>query len=394
VSGPLAGVRVLDLSRVLAGPFLTQMLAALGADVVKVEPPDGDPTRALGAPEVDGASYYFHGANAGKRSLCLDLRTEAGRAIALQLAKRADALVENFRPGVLERLGLPVEALRAANPRLVVLSISAAGADAPTEERERPSFDLCVQARGGTMSVNGRPGGGPTRLGIPMGDLAGSFYGAVALLAALLGRERGRQGTWVDLSLLDAQVALLGTYLPHAALTGKSPAPQGSGHLSAAPYDAYEAADGWLVIAVFTDRFWRPFLEAMGRVELGSDPRFAGAEARASHRAEIDGWLRPLLRTRPREEWLRRLREAGVPAEPVASVLEAMSDPAVVARGAVVSKPGTIPSVAFPARWDGAVEPVGSAPAALGRDRDGVLASWLGLDRAAIDAAAREGAFG
>ncbi|HKD99563.1 MAG TPA: CoA transferase, partial [Planctomycetota bacterium] len=215
MSRPLAGVRVLDLSRVLAGPFLTQMLAALGADVVKVEAPDGDPTRHLGPPEVDGASYYFHGANAGKRSLRLDLRSEAGRRVARELARRADALVENFRPGVLEWLGLSVAELRAANPRLAVLSISAVGADAPEGERDRPSFDLCVQARGGTMSVNGQAGGSPTRLGIPMGDLAGSFYGAIALLAALVARARGGEGTWIDLSLLDAQVALLGTYLPH-----------------------------------------------------------------------------------------------------------------------------------------------------------------------------------
>lgn len=396
-AAPLAGIRILDFSRVLAGPFLTQSLAALGAEIVKIEPPGGDPTRHLGPPEFRGASYYFHAANGGKRSVVLDLATESGRAVARRLARESDAIVENFRPGVMARLGLDPIDLRTELPKLVILSISGFGADAPVGERERASFDLTVQARGGSLSLNGWTGGRPVRLGIPMGDLAGAFFGGMALLSALLQRARTGRGEWIDLSLLDAQVALLGTWASLASLSGRSPGPAGSGHPSAMPYDVYDASDGPFALAVFTDRFWPPLCDVVGVPAFANDPRFRSGADRVRHRDEIDAVLRPLFRTRTREEWLGDLRWAGVPVEPVSGVLEALVDPAILHRGAVRwEKVGdsALAQAAFPAAFGGSFGFAGPAPASLGADRDHVLESWLSLSRPEIRSLEDAGAFG
>jgi crotonobetainyl-CoA:carnitine CoA-transferase CaiB-like acyl-CoA transferase len=399
---PLSGIRVLDFSRVLAGPYLGQILAALGADVVKIEPPDGDPTRRLGEPLADGVSYYFCGTNGGKRSIVLDLKNPRGLAVAGSLFEKADVAIENFRSGVFDRLGFGREFLERCNPELVLVSISGLGADA--EERERPSFDLCTQARGGTLSINGYPGELPVRLAIPMGDLAGSFYGAIALLGCLLKRERlhargeAMPLQHVDLSLLDAQLALLGNWVPFATLTKKSPGPVGGAHTSAAPYDVYESADSPFVVAVFTENFWRPFLAATGLDSLRDDGRFMNSASRVAHRAELDAILRPHFKTAPRSHWLARLAERGVPCEPVQGILEALADPAVAARGSVKNMPrgrnDTIPQVAFPAKVNGNFYYSGAPPTALGGDETAVFRDWLGVNPSEVESWRSEGAFG
>lgn len=418
-SPPLAGLRVLDFTRVLAGPYLTELLAALGAEIVKIEPPDGDPTRHQGEPTADGASYYFHGCNAGKRSVVLDLREEAGRELALRLVEKADVFIENFRPGVLDRLTLGSDAIRARNPRCIQLSISAFGKDADPAERDRPSFDLCTQARGGTLSINGDPNGPPSRMAIPMGDLAGSFYGAIALLSALWRRDRvsadppkinitnnSPTGELIDLSLLDAQIALLGNWVPLSVMTGKSPGPVGSAHASAAPYDLYQASDGYFVVAVFTERFWPLFAKAVSLESLLNDPRFVNSNARVAHRAELDSILRPRFLLQTREYWLSRLREADVPAEPVANVLEALRDPAYSRREMLkydlyTHKAGgegesrQVPRAAFPAKFNHKTYfPSRRAPAALGGDTGAVLLEWLDISPSERERYHSRGAFG
>ncbi|MBI3820997.1 MAG: CoA transferase [Planctomycetes bacterium] len=413
-SPPLAGLRVLDFTRVLAGPYLTEMLASLGAEVIKIEPPpDGDSTRNQGAPNALGVSYYFHGCNQGKKSVVLDLKSDSGREVALALCAKADVVIDNFRAGVMERIGLSAEALKRTNPAILHVSISAFGADADENDREQPSFDLCTQARGGTMSLNGQRGTAPARLAIPMGDLAGSFYGAIALLACLLRREKAHAnaaghdtthktaaaGEFLDISLLDAQVALLGNWVPLAVLSGESPGCIGSAHRSAAPYDVYEASDRPFVVAVFTEKFWLPFLRAAALDALAADVRFNNSNARVANRDALDHILRPHFRKDSRAKWLDRLRAAGVPAEPVSSILEAIRDPAYARRGMIQfddadGEPARIPRMAFPVKFNGEVHYPSTAPSNLGGDTDACLQSWLGLSRSDVEFRRSSGAFG
>lgn len=398
-AAPLSGIRVLDFSRVLAGPFLTQCLAALGADVVKVEAPGGDPTRGLGAPHFRGASYYFVGTNAGKRSIVLDLKVASGVELARRLAVTADVVVENFRPGVLEALGLGWKRLQEANPRLVVVSLSAFGLDAPHGERARPAFDLTIQARAGVLSIQGRSAmdGLPARLALPMGDLSGAAFGCMATLVALVARERTGVGTRVDVSLLEAQMAFLGPWLAQASLSDRPPTTVGSGHASAMPYGIYECQDGLLAVAVFTDRFWIPFLKAIGREDLTAEGAFATGPDRVRHRATLDAILRPLLQSKPRATWLERFVACGVPAEGVSDLRQALRDPVLAARGTIREESdGTrsLAQLAFPATFDGNRCFAGRAPVKLGGDRVGVLESWLGLSPQEQRELACAGAFG
>lgn len=406
IAAPLAGIRVVDFTRVLAGPYLTQMLASLGADVVKIEPPEGDPTRHQGEPLFRGNSYYFHGTNGGKQSIALDLRMDADREIALQLVAKADLLVENFRPGTLARLGISAATLEARNPELISLSISAFGNDAPESVIGRPSFDLCTQARGGTLSINGSAGAMPVRLAVPMGDLAGSFYGCIAVLAALLEREKARAiskneyfynnserrgGVAIDVSLLDAQAALLVNWMSYSSLSGSAPRPVGSAHTSAAPYDVYEAGDSPFVVAVFTDRFWIPFLTAIGRLDLAMDPRFQTGFKRVAHRAALDAMLRPLFQSQPRRHWLLEFDHHGVPAEAVANISETMADPLLLSRGMLHMETdgnatnqvdagrstGQLARMSFPAKFNAMNCAAAPAPAVLDGDREDILKRWL-----------------
>src|SRR5262249_7170323 len=258
------GVRVLDLSRMLAGPYGSMLLADLGAEVIKIEEPDGgDPRRAMGPPFLpDGESAYFLAINRNKKSLALDITTDEGRQVFSDLVRRADVVWENFRPGVMRRLGCDYESLAALNPRVILCSISAYGQDGPY--REWPAFDLALQAMGGAMSVTGEPGGRPVRMGLPMGDLAGGMFGAFAVAGALYRRERTGRGEHLDLSLLDCQVSLL-TYMAQYFWTnGQAPRPMGSGHASVVPYQALATRDGHLIVAVFAQKVWGGVVRPVG----------------------------------------------------------------------------------------------------------------------------------
>lgn len=382
---PLAGARVVDLSRGIAGPYATMILGDLGAEILKVEPPGGDPTRRTPGPALDGLSGYFLSVNRNKKSLVLDLATAEGRRLLLDLVARADAVLDNYRPGVMDRLGLGWEALRAANPRLIAGSISGFGESGPL--RDLPAYDLVIQAMGGGMSLTGHPGGPPARMGIPIGDLAGGLFAAIALLAAL--SERQREGRRIEVSLLDCQAALLVYQAAFYFLTGAVPGPQGSGHPSLVPYRAYETADGWVLVAAQEDGFWRALCGVLGCPELATDERFATRSARVAQREALDALLARCFSERSTAEWVRRLWDAGVPAGPVQTLDQILTHPQLTARGQVQEVrlgPGArVAMVASPLRIDGAPGPA-AAPPRLGQHTDEVLTGLLGLEPARVAA--------
>jgi CoA:oxalate CoA-transferase len=332
--GPLAGVTILDLTRVLAGPYATLLLADLGARVIKVERPGGgDDARRIG-PFVAGRSAYFESVNRGKQSIALDLRDPADRRVFEQLLGRADVLVENFRPGVLARLGYGWEALHARFPRLVLAAVSGFGQTGPYAQR--PAYDLVVQALGGLMSITGQPGGPPTRVGTSIGDLAAGLFTALGVAAALLHRERTGEAIRVDVAMLDCQVALLENALARLLATGETPGPLGARHPSITPFDAFRTADGHLVIAAGHDALFATACGVLGRPELARDPRFATNELRTRHEAALKAELEAALGRDSSEGWLARLAAAGIPCAPIQNVAEVLADPQVAARNMIV----------------------------------------------------------
>jgi crotonobetainyl-CoA:carnitine CoA-transferase CaiB-like acyl-CoA transferase len=334
--GPLAGLRVLDLSRVLAGPLCTMVLGDLGADVIKVERPGtGDDTRTWGPPWAEGpagreAAYYLC-VNRNKRSLAADLKTDEGREIVRRLAADADVLVENFAPGTLERCGLGYDALAAANPRLVWCTISGYGSAGP--EAGRPGYDFAVQARAGWMAITGEPEGAPMKVGVAVVDVLTGQNAAIAILAALREREGGGRGQRVEVTLFDSAVAGLINVAQAALVTGREPARWGNAHVTIVPYQAFDAADRPFIVAVGNDGQWRKLCVAIGADVLGADPRFATNPGRVEHRAEVVDPLADIFRTRAAAEWLGLLEAAGVPCSPVQSVREALADPVLAERG-------------------------------------------------------------
>ncbi|MEB2346383.1 MAG: CoA transferase [Deltaproteobacteria bacterium] len=378
-SAPLAGTLVVDLTRVLAGPFCTLQLQELGARVIKVERPGvGDEARHIG-PFVAGTSAYFLSLNRGKESLALDLREPADRALFERLLARADVLVENYRPGVLERLGYGWEGLHERYPRLVVASVSGFGQTGPWAQR--PAYDLVAQALGGILSITGPIGGPPVRVGTSIGDLAAGLFAALGVAAALAERAASGRGRRVDVAMLDCQVALLENALARFAATGRVPAPLGTRHPSIAPFEAYPTADGPLVIACGTDALFRVLAAAIGRPALADDPRFATAPARSTHADALRDALAEALAARPRAAWVALLEPLGVPCAPIQDVAEVAATPQVRARRMIVEveQPGLgpFPVPGNPIKLDGAPDPpTRPAAPALDGDRARILA-WL-----------------
>ncbi len=395
MTGALAGLRVLDLSRVLAGPWCTQLLADLGADVIKVERPGrGDDTRQWGPhwlPNEDGStgteSSYYLAANRNKRSVTLDLATEAGRQIVIDLARESDVLVENFKVGALAGKGLDYESLRTVNPRLIYASITGFGQDGP--RASEPGYDYLAQALSGFMSVTGSPDGPPTRAGVAVSDLSTGMYATVGVLAALVRRAVSGVGQHIDVALLDAQTAMLANQATSFLVGGVSPERSGEWHPSLAPYQTFDAADGSFIIACGNDGQFRTLCEVIGRPELAEDPRFAANPGRVRHRPELVGELTAALRTQPRAHWLEMLPRAGVPAGSVNTIAEAFAEPHLQHRGVRIDLPhptaGTAPGVANPLRFSESPVDYRSAPPLLGQHTDEVLSDVLGLDGDAID---------
>ena len=329
--GPLTGVRVLDLSRVLAGPFCSMIMADLGAEVIKVEEiGKGDQTRTI-PPFKGGESHYFLAINRNKRSVAVDLKSPQGRDLVLRMAARADVVIENFRPGVLERLGLDYAAIAAVKPDIVMCSISGFGQTGPM--RTTASFDLIAQAMSGVMSVNGEADGPPTKLGLPMGDIGGGLWAAVGALSGLAHRTRTGKGLHVDLSMLDGLISLLGYLAEMHFFTGENPGRVGSSHHTIVPYGRFEVKDGHIVIALHVGSFWRKFCLAIGRDDLVQDPRFRTTADRSANRAALEEIVTAVLKTRTAAEWTQILSDADVPHGPVNNVGEALAQPVVAARG-------------------------------------------------------------
>jgi CoA:oxalate CoA-transferase len=333
--GPLSGILVVDLTRVLAGPFCTLVLADLGARVIKVESPGcGDDARQFG-PFVEGRSAYFTSLNRGKQSIALDLKAEGDRDIFERLLQRADVLVENFRPGAMARLGYAWEALHERYPRLVMASTSGFGQTGPYAQR--PAYDIVAQGMGGIMSLTGQPGGPPTRVGTSLGDITAALFSAVGIEAALLERERSGRGMYVDVAMLDSQVAILENAIARYAATGEVPGPLGSRHPSITPFEALATRDGYVIIAAGNDALFAALCRALGCPELTRNPRFASNDLRTRNHAALKPALEAALAARSAAEWLALLSEAGVPCAPIQNVQQVLEDPQVAARNMVVT---------------------------------------------------------
>jgi crotonobetainyl-CoA:carnitine CoA-transferase CaiB-like acyl-CoA transferase len=334
--GPLAGLRVLDLSRILSGPFATMILADLGADVIKLEnPAGGDDTREWAPPYQGDQSAYFLSINRNKRGIAVDLKSDEGRKIAQSLAEQADVLVENFRPGAAARLGLGYEELSARNPRLIYASISGFGQTGP--DAQLPGYDAIAQAIGGLVSVTGEPEGQPVRVGAPVADLGAAMWAAIGVLAALHARAATGRGDWIDISLLDGQIAWL-TYVAGGYFaTGVVPRRYGSAHPTIVPYQALRTGDGYLMVAVGNDALWRRFAPLVGLPELAGDPRFATNPDRVVHRTELIPLLEAALASRGSAAWAEAMAQAGIPAGPINTVDQALAQRQVVARDMVLT---------------------------------------------------------
>ena len=335
VAGPLTGIVVLDLTRVLAGPYCTMVLADLGARVIKVEAPGaGDDARRFG-PFIGGKSAYFMSLNRGKESIALDLKGAADRAVFERLLARADVLVENFRPGALDRLGYGWEALHRAHPRLIYAAASGFGHSGPLSRRA--AYDMVVQGMGGIMSITGQPGGPPTRVGTSIGDITAGLFTAVGIAAALHHRHATGTGMKIDVAMLDCQIAILENAIARYCATGEVPGPLGARHPSITPFEAFAAKDAHIIVAAGNDALFAKLCQTVGRPDLAGDPLFLTNDQRTRHVEALKDELEDALAARSAAEWLRVLDDAGVPCAPINNVAEALAEPQVLARNMVVS---------------------------------------------------------
>lgn len=405
-AGPLAGLLVLDMSRILAGPTATQLFGDLGADVIKIERAGaGDDTRRWGPPfmkDADGRdtaeSAYYLAANRNKRSLALDITKPEAQEIIRRIAQRADFAIENFKVGGAAKYGLDYASLSAVNPRLIYCSITGYGQTGPLADRA--GYDFMAQGRGGIMSVTGEPdekGGTPQKVGVGIADVMTGMYAAVAMLAALEARRRTGRGQYIDLALFDCQLAWLINQGTSYLMTGETPVRRGNGHPTIVPYNAFEAADGHFILAIGNDAQFARFCAAAGEPELAQDPRFATNAARVRNRDAIEAEVNRITRTRPKAEWMALLDPLGVPAGPINTIPEAFAEPQAIARGARVSQPhplagsGTVETIANPIRYSETKVDYRRPPPMVGQHSAEVLSELLGYSEAEIAALSERG---
>ncbi len=398
--GALAGIRVLDLSRVLAAPWATQMLADLGADVIKVErPPYGDISRTTGPhiaipahaglPANEESSYFFS-VNRGKRSLAIDLRSAEGKELFVALARDVDVVIENFTPGTMDRLGIGYERLAAANPRLIYCSISGFGQTGP--DRDLPALDVIVQGMGGIMSITGEPGRPPVRVGASIGDVAAGLYAAIGILAALQERQRSGRGQFIDISMLDCQLAILENAYTRYFATGQLPGPLGTRHPAATPFQAFPTGDGWIVIALGfgAENQWQLLCGLLGLTEIIDDERFETSGKRTLNHAVLEPILSEAFRQRPTAAWTADLQQAGIPCGPLNNIAQAAASPQVAAREMLrtVNHPKGIALtlVELPVKLSRTPGGIKGPPPTVGQDTRAVLRELGGLDDARIEA--------
>jgi crotonobetainyl-CoA:carnitine CoA-transferase CaiB-like acyl-CoA transferase len=393
-TAPLAGIRVLDLTRVLAGPYCTMFLGDLGADIVKVEEPGvGDDTRLWGPPFVGGESAYFLCINRNKKSLSLNLKSEQGAELLRKLAARADVLVENFRPGTMARLGLGDQELRAVNSQLIYASLSGFGADGPM--KDWPGYDLIIQAWGGLMSITGMPDGGPTKVGVAIIDIVAGLMLGKAIVAALFARERTGIGQKIETSLLEAEVACLINAGSNYLVGGSVPGRWGNAHPNIVPYQSFETRDGYLVVGVASEAIWRRLCGGIGRPELTDDPRFAKNPQRVENREELIQILASAFRDRDTATWMSLLSQAGVPCAPVQTIDQVFNAPQVKHREMVteIEHPtaGRIRMAGLPVKLSATPASIRLPPPLLGQHTAEILATWLGLDANSIEQLKNDG---
>lgn len=391
---PLDGVRVLDLSIAFAGPFGSMMLGDLGAEVLKIEPPEGgDYARAFPPYFLHGDSVYFLSVNRNKKSLALNLKAPAGREILYELVKRSDVVFDNHRPGVLERLGADYATLKAINPRIIYCAISGFGQDGPY--RDRPAYDIIIQAMGGGMSMTGEPGGPPCRMGLSMGDLAGGMFATQAVLAALYARERTGTGQAIDLSLLDCQIALLAYHLSYYHFSGKVPEPIGTGHPTLVPLRAFRTKDLWLVIDAHDDHFFVRLCKVLGVPQLAQDPRFVTGAKRLENKQQLHALIEGIFLTKTADEWLKDLIAEGVPAGPVNTVDRATTDAQVLQRNMLITlehpRGGQVKAAGNPIKLSAMPAESFQYPPALGQHTVEILGGLLGCPQEKIERLRAEG---
>ncbi|MGR3493970.1 CaiB/BaiF CoA transferase family protein [Citreimonas sp.] len=391
---PLSGVRVVDLTRVLSGPFCAMLLGDLGAEVIKIETPGGDPVRKQGHVE-QGLSWYFAGFNRNKKSVELDLRAPEGIEVLERLLADADILTENFRPGILDRMGLTEARLHEINPNLIVVSVNGYGSTGPYADR--PAFDFIAQAMSGYMATNGTSETGPLRTAPPITDLVAGLYAALGAVAALRGRENGGPAQRVEASMMMSMMSML-AYLSSGALaTGRDPVPSGNDHPIASPYGLFRASDGQIAVAPSNDTFVRRFLTEVGLEHLLSDPRFVDNESRLRHRAELNALIDAAMANGTQDEWIDRLNRAGVPSGRVQSMTEALADPQVAAQEMVLRVPheghGEVGMTGFPIKLSETPLHVRHPAPDLGADGIATLRA-AGLSQQQIDALIEKGVLG
>jgi CoA:oxalate CoA-transferase len=384
--GPLQGVRVLDMTWALAGPFCTMLLSDLGAEVIKVENPDGgDPSRK-NFPFVKGVSSYFLSVNRGKKSITVNLRHPKGKEIILGLARKSDVLVENFRPGVMDRLGLGYAVLREANPRIIYAACSGFGQTSPYANR--PAYDVIVQGMGGTLSITGEAGGGPVRVGYSIGDLGGGIFTALGILSALHEREKSGEGQMVDVSMLDCQMAFLENAFARYFATGEVPERIGTRHPVLTPFQAYPTRDGYLVVAAARDPFWQKFCKVIQREDLVMDPRFKGNQIRTKNHKELEKEVTQALKSKSTAEWVALMIREDIPCGPVNRVDELAQDPHTAAREMIAevkhSKAGNLKVMNSPIKLSRTPVRLEKANPEVGENTEEILTGLLGYRREEI----------
>lgn len=384
-----SGVKILDLTRIISGPYGTMLLAFLGAEVIKIEEPqEGDVARRTSLHHQEGLSAVFIAENVGKKSVTLNLKTEKGRALFLRLVESADVVVENFRPGIMQRLGLEYATLKRVNPRIIACSISGYGAWGPL--KDAPAFDLTAQAMAGTMSITGEPGRPPVKMGVPIGDLAAGMAGAFGVAAALYRREKTGQGEQIDISMFDVQLSLLNYHAQYYLASRERPEPVGSAHPNVVPYQAFETRNGYLVVALWgVNHLWPPFCEAIERPDLARDDRFTTNEKRVTHRDLLVPMLEEVLKGRTVEEWMAIFEPRQIPAAPVNNIDQVLSLPQVAARDmlltlkhAATGSPLTV--LGNPVKLASDQEHALLPPPLLGQHTEEILKGWLGLSDAEL----------
>ncbi|MDD2230113.1 MAG: CaiB/BaiF CoA-transferase family protein [Candidatus Cloacimonetes bacterium] len=385
---PLANIKVLDLTRVLAGPFCTMTLSDLGAEVIKVEMPGtGDDSRAFG-PFINHRSLYFLSINRGKKSVSLNLKAPQGKQILLELVKRCDIIVENFRPGTMEKLGLGYETLKEVNPRIIYAASTGFGHSGP--DSLKPAYDILAQARGGIMSITGYPDSAPTRVGMSLGDITASLFTAIGINAALYQRESTGLGQKIDVAMLDSQVAILENALVRYQSDGHSPEPLGNRHPTIAPFQAYQASDRYFVIAVGNDNLWKTFCNTIGIAELIEDSRFATNRLRTENVNALNSILQPILLTQKAALWLNILDASGIPCAPINDIEAVMNDPQVIARNMIVDVhdelAGTVKIAGNPIKMTSIPEyPSRDKVPEIGQHNTEIYGQWLGYTEAELD---------